>query len=186
MNRFKQTENEIKQIEKKNKQKIDKSNQTILKMHIENDNDFLSPFSNNKNPIISNETAEFIDNITQNKLPSQSLTLEITGDCVDNKEKQIYPKAIKNYYIEKYLSNQRELKINRMIAFVLAIFGVLVLSLSIFLELNFNLPIWARVIDIVGWVLLWEATDIELLRNRHLKYKKYKYLSLIDMKVIFK
>jgi len=45
---------------------------------------------------------------------------------------------------------------------------------------------WAEVIDIIAWVFLWEAVDISIFKNRSLRIRQVRYLSYIEMKVVYK
>lgn len=57
--------------------------------------------------------------------------------------------------------------------------GVLVLSLAFQVENH----IWSEGIDIAAWVLLWEAVDIWVFKNRELSIKAKRCLAFMDMKV---
>ena len=70
-----------------------------------------------------------------------------------------------------------------MIATTLAVIGVLVLALAIALgetELN---PVLSSVIDIVAWVLLWEATDVSLFRNHEARALRHRYRRFGEMAI---
>lgn len=56
------------------------------------------------------------------------------------------------------------MKRNNIIVYLLSISGILVLILALFLEYKVANLIWAEVIDIVDWVLLWEAMDISFFK----------------------
>ena len=61
--------------------------------------------------------------------------------------------------------------------------GVAVLAFQLFFEYITRNLIWAEVIDIVAWVLLWEAVDIIAFGNRSLRVKCKRYLSYMSMKI---
>lgn len=161
----------------------DSDGRAIINMRVEDDSDFLSVYSPNRNPIISTEVADFIENITQTIPPNQQLTLRIYGNCIDEQEQETYRSALKAYYEEKFIVNERETKRNNIIVLALAWVGILVLALAIFLEYQRDSIIWSEVIDIAAWVLLWEAVDISVFRNRALRLKRKRYLNYISMKI---
>lgn len=161
----------------------DSDNRIIIHMTVKDDTDFLSVFSENDTPVIREEVAEFIESRTESIPPFESLTLRIHSDCIDDQEKKEYKAAIKEYYTEKYFSNYRELKESKVISHLLLVAGIIVLALAILLQYKANSIIWSEVIDIVAWVLLWEAADISIFKNRSLKWKKKHYLSYISMKI---
>ncbi len=160
----------------------DSEDRIIVNMNVKDDTDFLSVFSINETPVISNEVAEFLENSTQTIHADEQLTLCIKSDCIDETEQKLYKAAIKEYYSEKYCSNDRELQVFNRIAFVLAIVGILILSFAVFIEFR-NSVIWAEVIDIVAWVFLWEAVDIKFFKTRELKQKRKRYAAFISMKI---
>jgi formate hydrogenlyase subunit 4 len=128
--------------------------------------------------------ADFIENNTHSLAPNEKLTLKIHSDCIDENEQVIYQDAIKEYYAEKYLANEKELKRNYFVALLLLLAGIFVMSVSIFLN-ELNIEIWSYVVDIASWVLLWESVDIFLLENRSLVYRRKRYLSYLSMNIEF-
>lgn len=181
MNKFKETKKSVKEEISKRKLKRDENGRALIEMTVKNDDDFLSPFSENETPVISQDVAEFIESST-NSLPFDDLTIRIHSDCIDEEEKTVYQKAVKEYYLERYISNEKEIKRNYIIAVIMAFVGVLVLGVSIYLGMNDRMLV-AEVIDIFAWVFLWEAVDISILRNVALRIKRKRYLSYIGMKI---
>lgn len=161
----------------------DNENRIIVNMTVKNDSDFLSAFSENATPVISTDVAEFIENSTNSILPKEQLTLRIYSNCIDDQEKVLYKEAITEYYTEKYIANERELKRNNIIAFLLMVAGVIVLAFEILFDYKIGILIWTEVIDIVAWVLLWEAVDISVFGNRALRLKCKRCLSYASMNV---
>lgn len=161
----------------------DDENRVIVNMTVKDDSSFLSVFSESNTPVISTEVADFIEHNTVAIFPKEPLTLRIHSDCIDERERELYKKAIAEYYTEKYFANKRELRRNNIIALILTVFGVLTLVPAVLLEYQRGSLIWAEVIDIVAWVLLWEAVDISVFGNRALRMKQKYYLSYISMKV---
>lgn len=160
----------------------DEENRIVISMNVKDDKDFLSVFSKQETPVISESVADFIEHSAATVPPSEKIILNIISNCIDDTEKIDYERAIKEYYTEKYLANKQEMKRNTFISIALAIIGVLVLALS-FLT---NSMMWAEVIDIIAWVFLWEAVDISIFKNRSLRIRQVRYLSYIEMKVVYK
>ena len=182
---FKEYRNLKKSVDKelaKRKHERDEDGRVIINMTVNDDSNFLSPFSENRISVISTEVADFIENNTHSLPTNEKLTLKIHSNCIDENEKKIYNDAIKEYYTEKYLANEKEVKRNFLIAFMLLLAGIFVLTISFFLT-DLNVEIWSYVVDIVAWVLLWEAVDISLLVNRTLSIQRKRYLSYLSMKI---
>ena len=163
----------------------DEEGRVIVNMTVKDDNDFLSVFSENDTPVISTDVAEFIENSIHAVSPGAQLALHIHSDCIDEREKVEYSEAIREYYTERYVANERELRRNRLIIWLLATAGVFVLSVAIGMEYWLESRLWSEVIDIVAWVLLWEAVDIGVFSNREHYQNRLRYLSLMEMKIVF-
>ena len=111
------------------------------------------------------------------------MTLCIKSNCIDDDEKILYRKAIREYYTEKYAAVNRELKKNHLIALALGVIGIFVLAAAIVVGYFYESAIWAEVIDIVAWVFLWEAVDIAFLETRKLKLDRQKYIAYVMMDI---
>ena len=152
-------------------------NQAVINMVVKDDENFLSVFSETETPVISNEVADFIETSAKAITPNKKLTLKIKSDCIDNQEKELYRKAIKEYYKEKCVASSRELNKSNLIALFLTIAGVFVLALAFLLEQNMPISFWAELVDIVAWVFLWEAVDLFCFECTALRIKSWRYLA---------
>lgn len=163
----------------------DTENRVIINMRINNNEDFLSDFSSSNTPVIDTSVAEFIENSCRAILPKEQLSLKIECENIDDNTKEKYVSAIKEYYIERFHENERELKFLNLVFLTLTILGILILSLSIFINYRYDSLIWSEVIDIVAWVFIWEAVDIRFFKMRQMNIQRKRYLSYINMKVMF-
>lgn len=163
----------------------DEENRIIINMNVKDDTEFLSVFSESETPVIGSETAEFLESSTFSVSPHESLTLRIKSSCIDDGEKVVYEKAIKEYYKERYVANEKALKRFRILSLFLALIGVAILASAIFLEYQKGSLVWAEVVDIAAWVFLWEAVDIHFFKSREMKLKRKRYLSFISAKIEF-
>lgn len=161
----------------------DEKGRVLITMLVKDDSHFLSEFSKTETPIISDAVADFLEDSTHSLLPNEKYVLTIESSCIDENEKVLYERAIKEYYTERYVVSERELKRNRIIAGALSLSGMAVLGVSILLDTVFNHMLWSEMINIVAWVLLWEAVDIIVFQSRSLKMKRLKYLAFISMEL---
>lgn len=164
-------------------QQYDASGNAIINMTVEDDSGFLSAFSEGETPVISEEVANFIESRAEALRPRDGVTLHIHSNCIDDNEKQVYDHAIREYYTERYIGNARHLRRNAVVAITLAVFGILVLAFSLFLGSQGDSILWSEVIDIVAWVLLWEAVDISVFQSHILRLCRLRYLACINMKI---
>lgn len=168
--------------QKQKRMRVDADGRVIVDMTVNDDDDFLSRFSESENPVINSDVADFIESTTRSIPPPAMICLRIHSDCIDDKEKTVYDRAIREYYTEKYISADKERKRNLLISAIMLFFGVLVLSAAIMLEYANNI-IWSEVIDIAAWVLIWEATDVIFFKNRALKLQRLRALAYISMNI---
>lgn len=166
---------------------MDKTNLTqervVINMTVKDDTDFLSKFSTSSTPVISGEVAEFLENATNGLKANQPLSLKITSECIDQTEKGVYTKAIKQYYCQNLVKVKREIKTNNIISLCLALIGVIILTLAVFLEYKWDSVIWSEVVDIAAWVFLWEAVDTKFFKTKEAKTKQKRYLAFTQMTV---
>ena len=183
MNRkFRERKKEADRQMKARKYKRDDGGRVIIQMNVKDDANFLSEFSESATPVISTEVAEFIENETNAVPPNEDFTLQVYNDCIDDREEKIYSAAIKEYYMQKYIANEREIKRNRFAVLLLGIAGILVLAVELIFDYRVGNALWSSVIDIVAWVLLWEAVDIGVLEARVTAIKRKRFLAYLSMK----
>lgn len=183
MNRkFRERKKEADRQMKARKYKRDDGGRIIIQMNVKDDANFLSEFSESATPVISTEVAEFIENETNAVPPNEDFTLQVYNDCIDDQEEKVYSAAIKEYYMQKYIANEREIKRNRFAVLLLGIAGILVLAAELIFDYRVGNALWSSVIDIVAWVLLWEAVDIGVLEARVTAIKRKRFLAYLSMK----
>lgn len=181
----KEIKREAKKQSSERKYLRDADGRVIINMTVKDDTDFLSVFSTGDTPVISSEVAEFLENSTQSIRSKEQLTLKIHSDCIDDNEKKEYRRAIKEYYTERYIAGNRELKWNTIIVLLLALAGIIALAIAFLIDHQTANPLWTEVVDIIAWVFLWEAVDISAFKNKELRIKKLRYLSYLSMNIEF-
>lgn len=182
-NVFSEAIKRIKEKEASSACERDDEGRAVIHMLVQDDDNFLSEYSESDTPVISGEVAEFIEHVAAASKPNERLTLRIKSNCIDEKEQVLYKTALEEYYRQKYAANEREYRRNKIIVAALTFAGVLALAFRIIFEYVFAGSIWSEVIDIFAWVLLWEAVDIGVFGNRTRKLDRLRYLSFIDMKI---
>ncbi len=159
----------------------DADGRRVINMTVNDDSSFLSAYSERATTVISSEVADFIENATIATPPSAPLTLRIHSDTITAEEKAEYTAAIREYYAQKYAVTRKTYRFNVIALLTLAIAGIITLLLAFKVKSH----IWSEVIDIVAWVLIWEAVDIGVFRNRESNISRKRYLSYMTMKVEF-
>jgi hypothetical protein len=172
---------EIEKILDKREPEYDADGRTVINMTVNDDSSFLSAYSERATTVISSEVADFIESATIATPPSAPLTLRIHSDRITAEEKAEYTAAIREYYAQKYAVTRKTYRFNVIALLTLVISGIITLILAF----NVESHIWSEVIDIVAWVLIWEAVDIGVFRNRESNILRKRYISYMTMKVEF-
>ena len=119
----------------------------VINMTVLNDGDFLSPYSATDTPVISSDVAEFLENGASKFLPKQQIEINVHSDCIDDGEKIIYGKAIRNYFHAKADGTQLSLRRNLLVSVIFTVIGIMGLAAMLLLDHFFASAIWTEVVD---------------------------------------
>ena len=165
------------------KEEYDEDGRAIIDITVRDDSAFLSEFSVGEEVIINNSVAQFLEHSASSLAPKEQITLKIHSDCIDDKEKKIYKKAISEYYFDRYRANEKDISRNNIAVCLLMLVGLFVLFLMIIFDSLGMSGIALEIMDIVAWVFVWEATDLFFFAQLALKRQRNRFLALINAKV---
>lgn len=173
------------ELDKKGQEKLyrDSDGRAIVDLTLRDDDGFLSPYSTDKNSVISAEISEFIEHSLKPIPTNERLRFNIHSDTITEEEKTEYTDAIRTYYTISYKSVHSEIKRLTKLALVMALVAVIALAIMIGLELSGLNAIFLTIIEIFAWVFMWEAVDVFFLQCTLLRFKEKRYLSIIDSKI---
>ena len=154
-----------------------------INMTVMDDSEFLSPYSPVAEPVISGDVAEFLENGANKFLPKQQIELNVHSNCIDDGEKIIYDKAIRNYFNLKLEGIKLALRRNLIVSVIFTIIGILGLVAMVVIDHFFGKAIWTEVVDIFAWVFVWEAVDQFFIERRKLLLDRKKYQAFTEMKI---
>lgn len=164
----------------------DENNRRIIRLNVSDDSNFLSPFSVQGSPLISSETAEFLNLNIKHNLRDSGVKLIISSDEIDGNEKEIYKTAIKNYYQVEYKATWKELRRNAFCSLIMLLFSACIFSLAIILETTTNASaVILNMIDVFAWVFTWEAVDIYFLQRPKLQKEQKRNAAAINAEIDF-
>ena len=146
-----------KALEKEEKQAFDEEGRAVIKLTVLDDSSFLSPYDEDNDILISGETAAFLEHSTKAIHYNQELTLKIYSNVIDDREKVLYEKGIRNYYENSFIAHQKELKNNFWLTILLTFIGFIYFAVLIVISFFVNYDLILEVLSIFGWVFLWEA-----------------------------
>jgi len=161
----------------------------LIKLHINDVDYFLSPLSVDGVPCISDETAFLLNYYLKNMSvdSDEKIFFEITGHNLSLAEQELYRKAIKNYYREEFLDVQDDMKLNRRNTILMLISGAFFILLRILLPLTIGWRMdFLEPINIVAWVFLWEAVELQIFKRPKLKEIQIRNLKILEAEIEFK
>lgn len=163
----------------------DENGKFIIDMMILDDNSFVSPFCGNA-PIVSSDVATYLDNSIKNIPPKSEIALHIISDVVSKDKEELYTQSLRNYYLNEQKQLMRELFFNKLASIIMFIIGLIVITMMIIFSFTNFSEIWITVLEIVGWVFIWEAVDKFVFERYKLKRDLLRANQLINSEVLFK
>ncbi len=164
---------------------IDDQGRYIIEMTILDDSNFISPYCG-KEPIVSSEVATYLDNIIKNVPPKGSISLYLYSNVISKDNESKYQAAIKNYYSNEKRQLKRDLLYNQIAAFSMFGIGFVIIAVMlIFIFLDKINEIWSTILEIIGWVFVWEAVDKFVFERNYLKREINRADQLINAEVKF-
>lgn len=163
----------------------DEEGRAVIGMTVLKDEDFLSAFSAGRQPVVSTEVAEFLDESAKAFLPREPVRINIYSDCIDKEEEKTYSEALKEYYVRHYKENRRELKRNAVVSLLMAVVGLLALTGSLLLSYLLKNAVVSEATDIFAWVFLWEAVDLFFLERMVLRAERDRCLRFIEANICY-
>ncbi|MGN1048597.1 MAG: hypothetical protein ACI4QZ_08315 [Eubacteriales bacterium] len=174
-----------KEIHRAKKAEFDEEGRQIVRIGVSDDSDFLSPFSAGENAVIAGDTAEFIEHSLKHINPGATLHFRIDGKTIDENEKIIYDKAIREYYHSEFIEVSREIRKNTLQSLILTFIAAFVFALAVVLDSIGVQSVVLNMIDVVAWVFMWEAADIFIFQRSSLKLRRARFLQIIRSKITF-
>lgn len=166
------------------REETDENGRSIIRMSVKDDGDFLSPYSDSAESVISSDVADFLDNAAEGLDLKKPVHIIMSGATIDENERKTYPAAIKKYYRGRIAETSARLQKNLTSGIVMAIIGAAILLACVYLHLN-DISVVAELIDIVAWVFAWEAVDVLFLARPLLKREELHNCRLYEAEVTY-
>ena len=178
----------LKEVEKQASEReyqSDGAGRLIIHMTVSDDTDFLSVFAENNTPMIGADVAEYLEENIVGLPVHKQWNLQIFSNCIDKEEQKAYQEGVKEYYLNQYMANKKELHRNTVISVLLAVAGMIALFFTLLIDSIYGNLFWAEIVDIVAWVFVWESVDVFVFRNHELRMQRLRCLKLLEMSVEF-
>lgn len=166
----------------------DEAGRRVIRLHVNDTDTFLSPLSIEGVPAISDETAYLLNFYLKNMAvdSDERLVFQVSGHDFSEDEMAIYKKAIRNYYKEEFIDVEEQFKENTRSAINLTIIGVIILCAQLlFSHFTGYIGGFLEIVDIAGWVFIWEAVDLLFFHRPELRKKQLQNLRVLEAQFIF-
>lgn len=164
----------------------DENNRRIIRLNVTDDSNFLSPFSVKGDPLISGETADFLNLNIKHNLKDSGVKLVISSGEIDDTEKDVYKTAIKNYYRVEYKSTWKELRRNLLSSIIMLLISACIFALAITLKKTTDTgAVILNMLDVFAWVFTWEAVDIFFLQRPKLLKEQKRNAAAMNAEIVF-
>lgn len=171
---------------------VDSLGRRVIRLHINDADTFLSPLSIEGVPVISDETAYLLNFYLLNMTLEdyEEIVFVISGRDFSDLEKNIYRKAIKNYYQEEFIDTQDQIRENLRSVLWMLFVGSLILVFKFllwwFIPAVRSINVGLEFIDIVAWVFIWEAVVLLFRERPKLQEKQIQNMEILEAKFYFK
>ena len=152
-----------------------------IKLKINEESDLFSPYDPDQETI-SEDISEYLTESLESKgkVKEGELAIHVISDTPVNEEN--VKQKLREHFIKKRDAVDRALRIYSFKALSLAGFGLVVLAVMFF-QLAGADDMLLEILDIVGWVAIWEATSIVIISAQELRTEKKNYKKLIAAEI---
>lgn len=157
----------------------------VINIGVTDDDTFLSPYSIDGEPLISAETAAFLDHSVKHLRPDAPLHFVISGKTIDETEKPHYDRAIRDYFRSEFIENARDIRKNTVQSVIMTLTAAFIFAAAAVLDSHGVKAVFLNMTDVVAWVFMWEAADIYIFQRSLLKLHRRRALNMIEAVITF-
>lgn len=156
-----------------------------INLNVRDDSQILSPYSEPGKPVISGELADYLENVASGYLPAQPLSINFYSDCIDDGEKPVYDKALRNYFSFKAAEARRDMAQKTFMALIFTLIGVIGLTVMFIFSAHGLGEVHTECLDIFAWVFLWEAVDQFFIERKGVGRKCRRFENFVNADISF-
>ena len=156
-----------------------------INLTVRDDSQILSPYSEPGKPVISGELADYLENVASGYLPAQPLSINFYSDCIDDGEKPVYDKGLRNYFSFKAAETRRDMMQKTFMALIFTLIGVIGLTVMFVLSAHGLGEVLTECLDIFAWVFLWEAVDQFFIERKGVARKCRRFENFVNANISF-
>lgn len=182
--RYRELAAEIGRLMRKNPVVRDAEGRVEVAVTLNEKSGLFAPYAVAETTLLSSELSELLKSITFALRTNEQIHL-IFKNCPDPSEQEKLRQAIRATFITNFTANRIRARRNLIASILLLLVSVAFLSVMAVLSLNGVSSLLVELVDIAGWVFMWEAVDEFFIERSVLRIKKRRYLNLITAQVDF-
>ena len=154
-----------------------------IKLKIHEEADMFTPYDPDQT-MLEEEISDYLIRCYGNvhRKSKEEFVIHIYSDTPVNEER--VKKVIRDHCEQEKANSKHEIKMETYREITLAIVGVVLLSIWFVLSASIE-SVWMEIISIMGWVAVWEATSIAIMRRPELHFTSKKYDIASRAEIIF-
>ena len=143
----------------------------------------MSPFSGDGVPLLSADTAEFLEHRLKNFRPDASLSGGKLYRCRGAENVRLRNPELLPL---EFLETERELRKNSVQSTVMTVFAALLFALALVLDSYGVRAVLLNMLDVVAWVFMWEAADLFFFQRSDMRLRRLRVFHLIQSRISFR
>lgn len=151
----------------------DDEGRVLIPMTVLDDTDFLSPFSIGHDPVISADTADFLEHRMKPLMKAEDVHLVIYSDCITDEDRDVYANGIQNYFVNRYLRMKLLLRRNLWHGLLFLLAGVALFATMLLSSIIKNADLVFNMLQVIAWVFIWEVVDTFVFDRSELRKEQW-------------
>ncbi len=163
---------------------LNNDGKVTININLKDINDAYSPYAPKNEPLLNSAFKDYL--LTDDKIIHDLVLVTENDKLYDSiYEQERYINAIRNDFKNDNYKVSKQMHFNTYKSIALLVFGMLILSLASIFSSLLN-DIYLNTIDILAWVIIWEAFDGIFLYSRELRNQYIKIARIREANFLFK
>ena len=153
-----------------------------IRLKIHEESDMFSPYDPDQE-LLSEDISDYLVRYYENKhrRNREDFVIHVFSDTPVNEER--VKRAIRDHFEQEKSNNKHEMLLETFKEILLAGLGLILLSIWFFLS-STRESVWMEMLSIMGWVAIWEATSIAIMRRPELYHVRKIYDRALKAQII--
>jgi hypothetical protein len=134
--------------------------------------------------MLSNDFYDFIEDTYDYMKKANFLVIDFKfPETMSQAEKDKIIKLYHAHYAINYKKARADIRRDRMLSIILFAIGFIFIAIDIAVKVNHPDSVWTEIIDIIGWVFVWQAGDLLFFTTLENQQKCAEYLRLFTAQI---